>query len=219
VTSVDRTAYPRFPRVVSGRELAEAFTPSDGEVDWARGRTQDAGHLLALVVWLKSYQRLGCFPKLAEVPGAVAGHVRGVLGLPDRVGLEQATERSAKRHRQFVRDRLEVVYEPARVRQVAEHAIRQPGHRHRRRRSHLVRHEPQPRQRAQLDGKPKPITRAPATTRVDERDISASQREVPDQVVLADVRERPQLIQLIMREQARRHRHHPNAEPGKRLEP
>jgi hypothetical protein len=114
VTSVDRTAYPRFPRVVSGRELAEAFTPSDGEVDWARGRTQDAGHLLGLVVWLKSYQQLGYFPKLAEVPGAVAGHVRGVLGLPDRVGLEQATERSAQRHRQFVRDRLEVVYEPAR---------------------------------------------------------------------------------------------------------
>ena len=63
MTSVDRTAYPRFPRVVSGRELAEAFTPSDGEVDWARGRTQDARHLLALVVWLKSYQRLGYFPK------------------------------------------------------------------------------------------------------------------------------------------------------------
>ena len=50
MTSVDRTAYPRFPRVVSGRELAEAFTPSDGEADWARGRTQDAGHLLASVV-------------------------------------------------------------------------------------------------------------------------------------------------------------------------
>ena len=45
--------------------------------------------------------------------------------------------------------------------------------------------------------------------RVDERDISASQREVPDQVVLADARERPQLVQLLIREQARRHRHHP----------
>ena len=124
MTSVDRTAYPRFPLVVSGRELAEAFTPSDGEVGWARGRTQDVQHLLALLVWLKSYQRLGYFPKLAEVPEAVAGHVRGVLGLPDHVGLEQGAERSAKRHRQFVRDRLEVVYEPARVRQVGEHAIR-----------------------------------------------------------------------------------------------
>ncbi len=35
-------------------------------------------------------------------------------------------------------------------------------------------------------------------TRVDERDISASQREVPDKVVRADVRERPQLVQLII---------------------
>jgi len=70
-------------------------------------------------------------------------------------------------------------------------------------------HEPQPRQRAQLDGKPKPITWTPAMTRVDERDISASQREVPDKVVRADVRERPQLVQLIIREQACRHRHHP----------
>jgi hypothetical protein len=41
VTSVDRTAYPGFARVVSARELAEAFTPTDAEIEWARGRTQD----------------------------------------------------------------------------------------------------------------------------------------------------------------------------------
>ncbi|WP_206061841.1 DUF4158 domain-containing protein [Nonomuraea basaltis] len=47
-----------------------------------------------------------------------------MLELPESVGLEQAAERSAKRHRQFVRERLSVVYEPARVRQIAEEAIR-----------------------------------------------------------------------------------------------
>jgi hypothetical protein len=58
VTSVDRTAHPRFGRVVSGRELAESFTPTDDEAEWARARTaQDDRRLLALVVWLKSYQR------------------------------------------------------------------------------------------------------------------------------------------------------------------
>jgi hypothetical protein len=124
VTSVDRTAYPRFARVMSGRELAEMFTPTEGEVVWARGRTQDEQHLLALLVWLKSYQRLGHFPKLEQVPPAAAVHVRGVLRLPESVELEQAAERSAKRHRQFVRERLGVVYEPARVRQIAEEAIR-----------------------------------------------------------------------------------------------
>jgi len=45
--------------VVSARELAEAFTPTEAEIEWARGWTQDEHHLLALVVWLKSYQRLG----------------------------------------------------------------------------------------------------------------------------------------------------------------
>jgi hypothetical protein len=58
VTSVDRTAYPRFGRVVSGRELADSFTPTDAEAEWVRARTQDQPPLLALTVLLKSYQRL-----------------------------------------------------------------------------------------------------------------------------------------------------------------
>jgi hypothetical protein len=59
LASIDRTAYPRFKRVVSARELAEAFTPTPDEVVWARGKTQNDQHLLALVVWLKAYQRSG----------------------------------------------------------------------------------------------------------------------------------------------------------------
>jgi hypothetical protein len=39
MASIDRTAYPRFKRVVSSRELAEAFTPTAGEMEWARGRS------------------------------------------------------------------------------------------------------------------------------------------------------------------------------------
>ena len=81
MTSVDRTAYPRFGRVVPGRELAEAFTPTDAEVEWARAKTQDQQHLLALVVWLKAYQRLGYFPKVEDVPPVVVRHVREALGL------------------------------------------------------------------------------------------------------------------------------------------
>jgi hypothetical protein len=125
VTSMDRTAYPRFARVVSARELVENFTPADAEVGWARGHTQDEHHLLMLVVWLKSYQWLGYFPKVTEVPAAVAGRVRGALGLADEVELRQAAPMTASRHRAFVRQRMGVSYEAARVRQVAEEAIRQ----------------------------------------------------------------------------------------------
>lgn len=124
MTSVDRTAYPRFGRVVSARELAESFTPSVAEVEWARERTQDPQHLLALVVWLKSHQRLGYFPKVEDVPAVVVRHVREALGLADEVELERAAARSAKRHREFVRRRVGVSYDAARVRTVAEEAIR-----------------------------------------------------------------------------------------------
>ncbi|MET7339121.1 DUF4158 domain-containing protein, partial [Nonomuraea sp. NPDC005650] len=124
MASIDRTAYPRFARAVSARELAEVFTPSLAEVEWARGKTQDDQHLLALLVWLKAYQRLGYFPKLADVPAVVAEHIRGVIGLSEHVVLAGAAERSAKRHRSFIRQRMGVVYDAARVRAVAAEAIR-----------------------------------------------------------------------------------------------
>jgi len=124
VASIDRTAYPRFTRAVSAWELAEVFTPSADEVEWARGKTQDDQHLLALLVWLKAYQRLGHFPKLADVPAVVAEHIRSVVGLPEGTLLAEAAERSAKRHRSFVRIRMGVVYDAAGVRAVAAEAIR-----------------------------------------------------------------------------------------------
>ncbi|MEV3927326.1 DUF4158 domain-containing protein [Actinomadura coerulea] len=105
--------------------MAEAFTPTSAEVGWAWSCIDDEHYLLALVVWLKSYQRLGCLPKLAEVPSAMAGHVRQVLGLADdEVAVRQAASASAKRHRALVRKRLGAAYEAARVRRVAEASLR-----------------------------------------------------------------------------------------------
>ncbi|MFJ2032950.1 DUF4158 domain-containing protein [Streptosporangium sp. NPDC087985] len=124
MASIDRMAYPRFTRAVSVWELVEVFTPSAGEVEWARGKTHDDQTLLALLVWLKAYQRLGYFPKLAEVPAVVAEHICGVVGLPEGVVLAEAAERSATRHRNYVRTRMGVTYNAAGVRTVAAEAIR-----------------------------------------------------------------------------------------------
>lgn len=113
-----------FRRVVSARELAEAFTPTLEELGWARSRTQSDGHCLALVVGLKSYQRLGYFPKLTDVPAMVVDHVRAAVELPDSVKAKVDANRTAKRHQRFVREYLGVKYEAAKVRAVAEQAIR-----------------------------------------------------------------------------------------------
>ena len=124
MASIDRTAYPRFKRVISARELAESFTPTAGEIAWARGRTHTEGHLLSLVVLLKCYQRLGYFPKLPGVPPPVVDHVRVALGVAADVVAGQESQRTLWRHRDFVRAVVGTRYQPAEARRVAEAAIR-----------------------------------------------------------------------------------------------
>ncbi|GAB3893426.1 DUF4158 domain-containing protein [Microbispora bryophytorum] len=124
MTAIDRAAYPRFKRVVPAREPAEAFTPTVAEVAWAREKTQSDQHLPALVVWLKSYQRLRHFPKLDEVPTAVVEHVRGLLDLFGEVTAEHDADRTAKWHRGLVRSFMGVKYDSGKARAIAEEAIR-----------------------------------------------------------------------------------------------
>lgn len=124
MTSIDRTAYPTFKRM-SSRDLTDAFTPSDDEIEWARDKTSTDPHLLALAVWLKSYRRLGYFPKLEDVPDAVVDHVRSALKLPGGVVAEVDAARTAKRQRDLIRKRLGVRYNSAQARGFAEAAIEQ----------------------------------------------------------------------------------------------
>src|SRR5579859_4075680 len=120
MASIERTAYPRFKRQVSARELRDAYALSPGEADWAREATRSDEHLLALTVLLKCFQRLGYFPSLAEVPPAVVGH----LGLGDAVPLGHDSERTLRHHKGLVRERLGVTADAGRAREVAEQAIR-----------------------------------------------------------------------------------------------
>jgi hypothetical protein len=125
MASVERTAYPRFKRTISSRELHEGFTPGTAEVAWARGKARSPERLLALVVLLKNYQKLGYFPDLGEVPELVVGHVRGLLEQDESVQPRHDSVRTAARERNFIRERLGVVYDMEKARQVAAAAIRE----------------------------------------------------------------------------------------------
>ncbi|GGQ33246.1 hypothetical protein [Streptosporangium pseudovulgare] len=54
MASIDNTAYPRFKRTISERELREAYSPSLGEMDWVREMTDTDENRPSLMVWLKS---------------------------------------------------------------------------------------------------------------------------------------------------------------------
>jgi uncharacterized protein DUF4158 len=123
MASVERTADPRFRRFMSARELHVFYTPSAGEIAWARENASSDQHLLGLVVQLKTFSRLGYFPALDEVPAEVAGHVRRGLRLPEATRPVYASTRTAERHRNLIRERSEVVYDLAGARKVAAEAI------------------------------------------------------------------------------------------------
>ena len=91
MASIERTAYPRFRRLVTARELAW-LSPTGDDVAWARARTRSDEHLLALVLSLRCFQRLGYLPALGDVPLAVVEHVRGCLDVPEGTAPSRASD-------------------------------------------------------------------------------------------------------------------------------
>jgi TnpA family transposase len=82
MTSIDRTAYPRFRKKALDRELATAYTPTDDEVELFNSKfAKSSPHRLAYAMLFKSFQRLGYVPAVADVPAYVTVHLRTCLKL------------------------------------------------------------------------------------------------------------------------------------------
>ncbi|MFF3546718.1 DUF4158 domain-containing protein [Streptomyces platensis] len=124
VTSIERTAYPRFKRLITAHELHLFFSPTRDELQWASDATDCDEHLLALLLMLKSYQRMGCFPKLEDVPAMMVDFVRRHMELPEGTLPVYQAEKTAKNHRGLVRKRVGVLYDQAEARRIVEQSIR-----------------------------------------------------------------------------------------------
>jgi hypothetical protein len=62
------TTYPVLTASPSARQLTDAYTPDVFELKFAEERTREAGPRVALLALLKTFQRLGYFVKLADIP-------------------------------------------------------------------------------------------------------------------------------------------------------
>jgi len=78
--SVNETAYPRLKLHPTPKELAAVYTPSPDELELADAQAQRATPRVGFLILLKTFQRLGYFPKLADVPPAIAHHVATSAG-------------------------------------------------------------------------------------------------------------------------------------------
>lgn len=103
MASIERTAYPQFKRNPVVRELVTAYTPTDAELAFITDSARQPGHRLTLALLLKSFQRLGYFPAIDEVPAAVVRHLRNALRY--RVQVKPADIAPNKRYRYFQRIR------------------------------------------------------------------------------------------------------------------
>src|SRR3954466_8845293 len=74
VPLVSDTAYPRLEPAPSPAEVVR-FTPTLAEIAFVHRRTRQPGPRLALLVLLKTFQRLGYFIPLGQVPTPVVEHV------------------------------------------------------------------------------------------------------------------------------------------------
>lgn len=108
MASIERTAYPQFKRNPVVRELVAAYTPTDAELAFITGNTRQPGHRLALALLLKSFQRLGYFPDIEEIPGAVVRHVRNALRLRGQVKPAEIAPNKRYRYFQRIREHLQV---------------------------------------------------------------------------------------------------------------
>ena len=108
MTSMERTAYPRFKAKTSTRDLAQLYTPTPRETELARKMTRGEGQPLVFLVMLKSFQCLGFFPpKPEKIPEALIDHVRSRLGASNDT-LLVPPRRSRQRYRDAIRDYLRV---------------------------------------------------------------------------------------------------------------
>ncbi|MEM1395475.1 MAG: DUF4158 domain-containing protein, partial [Cyanobacteria bacterium P01_H01_bin.150] len=83
MTSINRTAYPKFKQFPDAKELAELYTPTPEEIKFVKSKTKSHNGFLSFMVMLKSFQRLGYFPHPELIPIAVIKHLRSCLKLQD----------------------------------------------------------------------------------------------------------------------------------------
>lgn len=109
MASIERTAYPRFPRTLTLKDLQTTFTPRPEEAEWAQSFARLPARRLALLVNLKCFQFLRYFPPIDSIPGEVVEHISACLGMQPVLKISYPdTDTSPYRHHKAIRALLGV---------------------------------------------------------------------------------------------------------------
>ena len=96
MTAIQDTAYPRLRSSLSIHELARIYTPTSDELAFARRTTRGPVARICFLVLLKTFQRLGYFMPLTDVPSPIVQHIADrILRLRKRIGRRRPLARFA----------------------------------------------------------------------------------------------------------------------------
>jgi hypothetical protein len=109
MASIERTAYRRFPRLLTPHDLQRLFTPSAEDLDWVRANARTDDRQPALMVQFKCFQYLHHFIAVSEIPPEVVEHIAACMGLPAQQEITYpGAHRSLYRHHEAIREHLGV---------------------------------------------------------------------------------------------------------------
>jgi len=105
VPAIHETAYPRLKTSVTDKELHEIYTPTSEELAFAKRCARTPVARVGLLVLLKTFQRLGYFLLIAQVPHQILRHIATAAGLPTLPAGLDAYDATVIRKRQMPRIR------------------------------------------------------------------------------------------------------------------
>jgi TnpA family transposase len=111
MTSIERTAYPRFKKAFTDKELELIFQPTEEESAFVKKQARKSYYSLTLMTLLKCQQYLGYSPAIEDIPMQVKNYLRGQLGLMSLVELledRDTNKKTFKLYRQAIRAFLEI---------------------------------------------------------------------------------------------------------------
>lgn len=110
MSSIEKTAYPRFPKrkKITSIELNRSYSLQPDEINMINLAANTSKLRLNIAIQLKTFQRLGYFVEMDEIPLEIIVHIRQSLKYHHRLSPGYSNNKSLYRHRQKIREFLNV---------------------------------------------------------------------------------------------------------------
>src|SRR4030042_3006253 len=118
--SINDTTYPRFRSTISNEELYKLYTPTFEEIEFANKRTKKEFPKLCFLVMLKSFQRLGYFVYIKDIPEVIVEHISKFLKIYYTKDNLENYDRSGsrRRHLTVIRSYLNIICDSKKIRRI-----------------------------------------------------------------------------------------------------